>query len=318
MDCIRLAVGRYSGSVIPAGADQATFEQLNRTWARDAKRVYCQGTPMRNTDRATFVVLSEISAKDKNHVFEYSSIVVGADAASYEVLQPIAKVDDETLIREYARDCERVYFKVHTIGKIRVVKSADRRTFASLGRGFGMDARTVFWEGYKLPKCTPVAWRYLGHSYSRGDTRVYYGNWVVEGADPATFHVMPAGSWARDANAYYQRGRATDPRELLDELRGLTVVIGTVVEASIVELGALKGCALVVRCDERLSGEGIESGGLFEAKHFGLLPTDPARWLGCTRIWFCERRGPALEPQGWRSFWPIEQRAQTEALLAEL
>jgi hypothetical protein len=84
-----------------------------------------------------------------------------------------------------------------------------------------------------------------------------------------------------------------------------------------------------VRCDECLfEGEGHE--GLvpprresFELRHFDVLsPPRPETWSGRSWIWFCgtapNTDPPQLRPHQWRTYWPIERRAETEALIEEL
>ncbi len=288
-----------------AGADPDSFEPLNDVWSRDAARVYCQDKRMK-ADRATFSALSRIYAKDKDHVYEYSRVVRGADASSFEVLRPEPEPEDESLCREYARDREYVYHKVLTVGKVSVVRGACPTTFRAAGCGFGLDREAVFFELYRLPKCDPASWRHLGSGYSRDRERVYYGQRLIVGADAATFEVLPGGLfgvWARDARRFYELGIAAEPAKYWEGFRAFTIFAGTVVGAEIVDEARQRvdravtagdlGCRFTVRCEELLQAGAAPSalvpalGGELSFAHFhSLVPLEPARWAGRSRLWF--------------------------------
>src|SRR5512146_35260 len=281
-----------------AGADPDSFEPLNDTWSRDAARVYCQDKRMK-ADVATFTALSPIYAKDKNHVYDYSSIVEGADAASFEVLRPAPEPEDESLCREYARDREHVFHKVLSIGKVSIVRGASPATFRAAGCGFGFDEEAVFFELHRLPKCDPASWRHLGSGYSRDDERVYYCHRPIAGADATTFEVLPSGTlgnWARDARRFYDAGAVVDAAKYWDGFRALTIFVGRVVAADVVdeaqqkvERAATAGnlrCRFTIRNEALLHAGAAAAalvptpGGELSFSYFNpLVPLEPARWV---------------------------------------
>jgi hypothetical protein len=206
-----------SGQVLhrrtPIPADPATFEPLSETWSRDRSRVYLGGRPLRGADPTTFTVLSRIAARDRHHVYLIDfGRVRDADASTYEVLTPEIEVDDAELCREYSRDRNHVFHKVLTIGKLSIVRGADPATFRAVASGFGMDATQVFCELQRLPKADPRSWQRLDPVYSKDAARVYHYNKVIEGADAATFGVLPLDrtGWARDARRFYFAGQPSD------------------------------------------------------------------------------------------------------------
>lgn len=324
------------------GADPNSFEPLNETWSRDAARIYCQGRRMK-ADRATFLALSRIYAKDKDHVYDYTGVVKGADAATFEILRPDPEPADESLCREYARDRDQVFHKVLTIGKVSVVSGASPFTFRAAGCGFGLDRDAVFFERQRLPECDPLSWRHLGLSYSCDRERVYYGHRPIAGVDAARFEVLPSGIfgiWARDAERFYETAAVVDPARYWAGFRAFTIFAGTVSGGEVIDREHLEvdreetagglGCRFTLRCEEVLQTGAASPallpapGSEFSFLHFNsLVPLDPARWVGRSRIWFCEllperEEHPAsLQPAVyWRTFWPASRRAEAEALVA--
>lgn len=72
----------YDGRQIP-GADPATFELLDR---KDGRTVHVNGNPIAGADPATFRVLAGAYAQDAGHVFYFADQIIDADAASFRVL----------------------------------------------------------------------------------------------------------------------------------------------------------------------------------------------------------------------------------------
>jgi hypothetical protein len=231
---------------------------------------------------------------------------------------------------------------VLTIGKVSIVRGAAPATFRAAGWGFGFDEEAVFFERHRLPKCDPASWRHLGSGYSRDDERVYYCHRLIAGADAATFEVLPSGTlgmWARDARRLYVAGAVADPAKYWDGFRALTIFVGTVVAADVVdeaqqkmERAATAGnlrCRFTIRNEALLHAGAAAAalvptpGGELSFSYFNpLVPLEPARWVGRSRLWFCAvlpeigDQPATLYPAQFRSFWPASRQPDAAALIA--
>lgn len=173
-----------------AGADAETFEILDRTYAKDGRRVYVDGTPLADADAASFVLLDRSNyAKDIRHVYAYDR-VVSDDPEHYELL-------DANL----AKDSDHVYWSDGSVlsddpAHFAIVSNADYYTYTS-------DATTVHVNGAAIDGADPATFRVLKNAYSRDDGGAFYFTDAMPGADAEALEVL-AGSYARDPrNAYW-------------------------------------------------------------------------------------------------------------------
>ncbi|NIV99533.1 hypothetical protein GWN26_10525, partial [Candidatus Saccharibacteria bacterium] len=68
------------------GADAASFEIIERQYARDKNGVYCSGKIMEGFDWGSVVMLRDNYIRDKESVYFMCEKIDGADAKSFEVL----------------------------------------------------------------------------------------------------------------------------------------------------------------------------------------------------------------------------------------
>jgi DKNYY family len=195
------------------GADPATFEELGRFWGRDAERVYTQNSVNRLADRNTFEVLNFLYAKDKDHAFYLSGIIKEADAATFRVLDagrhprpgwpaPAEDNDSGWAFEGFACDATQVFHYVMTIGKPCVLRGVDPATFEVLPHSYGRDAKSVYFEKYRLKGARPQSFRQLNQHFAVDDHSVFYGERAIAGADAASFEIF-GEYWAKDANCVY-------------------------------------------------------------------------------------------------------------------
>jgi hypothetical protein len=129
-------VAYFNSAKIP-GADAASFQILNDTWATDRRHAYSAGRRIAKADVNSFQVLNGLYAKDANYCYYLGGIIKEADAKSFQVL------DDGSCVSEYhngfgdhvhteksaagfAADEKQVFHYVFTIGKPCVLKKAHR------------------------------------------------------------------------------------------------------------------------------------------------------------------------------------------------
>ncbi len=222
----------YNLALEVKGSDGKSFEPLSYHWARDKHSVYCFEKPMRGADRDTFEVLNEVFSKDASRVYFLGGTIKEADPATFTIY-PEHPADAG---KSYARDKSHVFFQVLTIGKPKIVRDADPQTFRSLGRGYGIDAHSVYFEGYRIKEAQRSEWRMLnGEVYSCDDRTVFCDGVRMPGVDPQAFQVLPDGTFARYKNLFFNRERSISRDAYENELRNLFVFVGPIVRTSVVD-----------------------------------------------------------------------------------
>ena len=185
------------------GADRATFEPLNNTWAKDSKGVFCQYTRMRTADPKTFQVLNYIFAKDKNNVHYIMGIAKGLDAMTFRVLDDGMYADD-TLLRKpatqrnhrdfthlgYGMDKNGVYFHNMMSGKPKAVRGADPQTFQRLEFAYAKDAKHCYYRESRMKGSDPATFSVLSEMFAKDQEQVYCCWEPIPEADPKTFKVL--------------------------------------------------------------------------------------------------------------------------------
>jgi hypothetical protein len=318
-------------------ADASTFEPLNHVWARDAARVFERDKDVRSVDRQTFQVLNELYAKDANTVFYTEGRIKDADAETFVALE----ADHECGLRSYAKDKNNVYHHVFTIGKPVVVREADPRSFRTVGRGYGIDDNSVFYETCRLKGADPATWHFLcGGCYSQDKQSVYCGTQMVPGADVGSFEVLPGLQFSRDAHKYFRQHEVITQEEYFRELQRHFIFTGSVAEGMVTDHeGRLieglhvsdatreQGIEFQIECDKTLFSPDltideppVAGKRLRMVQRFKSCVVSD--WIGKNWIWFFQplarpnahRIAPILN---WRDFSPINDLDRIAALVDE-
>lgn len=176
------------------GVDVDSFEALDRTYAKDAARVYLDGRPLADADPATFVLLDRPNlAKDARHVYARDR-VVSDDPEHYELL-------DANL----AKDSSHVYWSDGSVlsedpAHFEIVSNRDYYTYTR-------DATTAHVNGAPIVGADPTSFRVLAGGYSRDDAGAFYFTDAMPDANAADLEVLEA-SYARDRAHAYWMGKA--------------------------------------------------------------------------------------------------------------
>jgi len=203
-------------------ADVESFELLNGSdfVARDKNSIYYAWSKLKSIDRETFEYLGNGYFRDKALAyFEYET--------SLKPLKGNTVEGFEVLGNSYARDKNLAYFGGRAIAKCMSpmtlelveqsgphpifaakdamncyydgaqLKDADPKTWVMGERGFSTDANGVYFGSKRLGKVHPKNWKILEHPYSTDGKNVYLMDQRLQGADVASFEVLPDGS-ARD------------------------------------------------------------------------------------------------------------------------
>jgi len=206
-----------------AGADAASFEVFDQTYARDESNVYLDGALLSGADAATFQPLDRPGlAKDAHHVY-LRDVPISADPAHFELLDGELGKDgaavywsDGSVLSDdpahfaiisnvdhylFTKDAETVHVNGNPIGQ------ADPASFRVLGGAYATDDHGVFYFADRIPDAHPESFRPLESPYAADAERVYWMGKAIDGVDPATFRVLNANfECSADADhAYYRR-----------------------------------------------------------------------------------------------------------------
>lgn len=186
-------VGRMVTKV--EGADQSTFEPINKDYAKDKDRVFWETLVIKGADPRTFVVLGSLYGKDETKVFWREREITGADPKSFQI------VDGAEL---WSKDKRDFYFAAQPLGV------ADMSSFKIIRPGWAKDDKAY----YAVPQfaqvgkvdCDYPTMRILSEAYAVDKNRAYYFGTPIQGADAQTFRVTGEIT-ARDAHKKYRGDR---------------------------------------------------------------------------------------------------------------
>ncbi len=95
------------------------------------------------------------------------------------------------------------------------VVGADAASFRILSDpNFAVDARSVYWRNWKLEGADPATFRQLTKGYWRDRRKVFDGHLEVVGADPDTFRLLPVSPWPVDKNDAYRGYQAVHAEDI--------------------------------------------------------------------------------------------------------
>lgn len=176
------------------GADAASFQALDRTFAKDRSTVYVDGRALPEADPASFVLLDRPDfARDRDHVYQRDR-VLSDDPVHFELLGG-----------NLAKDGEAVYWSDGSVlsddpAHFGIVSDTDHYLFTK-------DSRTVHVNGIPIGDADPATFGVLARGYARDDGGIFYFTDRIPDADAASFEVLQ-GSFARDARHAYWMGKA--------------------------------------------------------------------------------------------------------------
>lgn len=170
-----------------SGADRASFEILDHSYARDNSQVYLDGLPIPEADPATFELLESPFALDARHVY------VNRDIFSDD------PVHFEQVHGNIFRDSQHIYWSTSIVSDDPAHLSVlDRSGFYT----FFKDLRTVFVNGNPIAGAEPDSFAVIDGAYSQDARHVFYFDEMIPDADVSTFEILES-PYARDANSAF-------------------------------------------------------------------------------------------------------------------
>lgn len=176
-----------------AGADAASFQAFDTTYARDKSSVYFDGHPIPGADAPSFQVLARPGyAKDRRHVYQLDR-PISDDPAHFELL-------DGSL----SKDSAAVYWSdgrllSHDPAHFVIVSNTDHYLFTK-------DNNTVHVNGNPIAGADPATFRVLAGAYAQDRQRIYYFTGSVADTDAPSFRALD-GPYAVDARHAYWMGK---------------------------------------------------------------------------------------------------------------
>jgi hypothetical protein len=176
------------------GVDARSFVQLSYKYAKDAHRVYYNGSVLPGADPATFKLVSTDYAVDANHAFYEMFTMWSAEVGTFRTFGD----------SEYARDAHTVFHKNQPM------ETCDIDTFVVLKGWWEKDAVCVYERNLFAPQdkraegADPRTFVVLSDTYGKDASNVFvHGHGKIADADVATFRSESGGMKGRDKNSCY-------------------------------------------------------------------------------------------------------------------
>jgi hypothetical protein len=213
----------YHRGVPVSGADPKTFEVLLGNYARDGKSVFFRNVKSKTIDRATFRVLNANFGVDSASAYFAFSPIRDADPASFRVLDSsfvhngASYVAGAFLQAGYAADAHSVWFA--SGDGVFGLKTADPKTFVSLGNRFGHDSEHVYFERGALPGVDRSTWRPWREAHSVDKDSVFFTNKKILGVDRASICLLSATGCFMDRHHIYCNAEVISSERYLAHLK---------------------------------------------------------------------------------------------------
>lgn len=181
------------GAALP-GVDAATFELLERPdYSRDRDRIYLRGEPL-SDDPEHFEFVDGDLAKDGTAVYWSDGSVLSSDPEHFEV------VSNEGYYL-FTKDSTAV----HVNGTL--IDGAEPALFEVLGGAYSVDGQRVYYFTDEIPGADLATFAPVDGPYAADVRRVYWMGTPIDGAEPASFRVLNADfECSTDAlHAYYRQ-----------------------------------------------------------------------------------------------------------------
>ena len=206
----------YMGRPI-RGADPKTFEVLLGNHARDARSVFFHSIRAPKIDRATFRVLNANFGVDAACAYFVVTPIRDADPQTFRVLDSsfVAEPGGHFLQAGYAADATSVWFA--SGAGIYRLKTADPKTFTSLGNRFGMDSERIFFEHSMIVGADRITWRLWRDMLSVDKDSVFFTNKKVPDVDRASIWLLASVNCFMDRHRVYCGVQTITPAQYVEQ-----------------------------------------------------------------------------------------------------
>ncbi len=224
------------------GADPATFDVIDQSYAKDINNIYYNGKPVAGADPSSVTLvpsglasehISESSENSDNSgylisdgkVFCYGEIIDGADSTSFSYLLGSYAMDKDYLYyyidikipltaipvvmpnasESYIRHAGQVIFQGEVI-------SNEANDFKIINDEYAIDASHVYSHGKIVEGMIADGFTVISPYYRKDKNQVYYFNTPIPESDPGTFKVLN-DAISKDKKYLYYDGHIVENRK---------------------------------------------------------------------------------------------------------
>ena len=209
---VELASSEYAQKK-PEGYDSATFERLNKTFAKDINHVYYCNEILEEADPKSFRALNEEYSADSRYVWYRGNKIEDANPQTFVAPKKKNSLD---ISIDLAHDDHDYY------NQDKPLYVADMGSFKRVDGSWAVDRQNIYYIGLEAEigkDIVPIGdyrtFRVLNDFYAADAKYVYYKNNIVDGADPKTFApLFGENNFGKDKNRVYYKASATSIRNL--------------------------------------------------------------------------------------------------------
>jgi len=209
----------YLGYKIP-GSDGPSLKLLQVNYAKDKGRCYYTGTALPDADPATFAIKNDNFSSDKNHIYHRVS-VLDDDASIFETFDSSSVVRTANTVSIYDKvvklpsgaSFKWIAFNFFAIDEQvfrwdNALPGAKLNDLTVLDDWYSKSSRHVYYGEKIIQNADPRSFQLLVPPYGRDTKHVFFFEKIVEGADPATFEIInDKFQCARDKYALYHEDK---------------------------------------------------------------------------------------------------------------
>ncbi len=187
------------------GADPNTFKELLPYYAKDRSNVYWQASIVMGADSASFTALNNYYGVDAHHGIVNGKIILESDGSTFEYLG-----------NNWSRDKAGYFYMGDAL------ELCDYESFEiieSLLSDRALDKECLYYQSKRVPVKDFQNLLILPANYAKDNYHVYWGDLVVEYADPATFEVKESKYFARDKNQCFSGPQTLECERMTEEAK---------------------------------------------------------------------------------------------------
>ncbi len=188
------------------GADPDTFKELLPYYGKDQERVYWQAVVVNGADSDSFVALNNYYGVDAYHGVINGRIIPKSDGSTFEYLG-----------NNWSRDKSNYFYMGEAL------ELCDYESFNiidSLLSDRAQDKSCLYYGNKRVPVKDFQSLVILPANYAKDSAHVYWGDLILESADPVTFEVKESKYFARDKDQCFSGPQILECERVTEEAKG--------------------------------------------------------------------------------------------------
>lgn len=187
------------------GADPETFKELLPYYGKDQDSVFWKALLVEGADAGSFIAINNYYGVDAYHGIITDRVIPKSEGASFE-----------SLGNNWSRDASNYFY----MGK--ALEVCDYKTFKiieGLLSHRAQDSECLYYQSKRVPVKDPKSLMVLPANYAKDNSHVYWGNLILDNADPVTFEVRESKYFARDKNQCFVGPQGLECERAPEELK---------------------------------------------------------------------------------------------------